>query len=123
VGQHTKGSKLSRQQASKTRRHQQDKATPARGTPKQQSDTSKRNQNFNQQPKATYGWLGKTLRVSDMLNAGEGKPTVAVADQNTPRRSWRPILEEPQPLSKLNKKSRRNTSVQNSAKRECECSE
>jgi hypothetical protein len=35
--------------------------------------------------KETYDWLKKTLRVSDSHKAGEGKPTVAVADLNTPR--------------------------------------
>jgi hypothetical protein len=41
---------------------------------------------FKQQQKKPIGWLEKTLRVSDMQHkAGEGKPTVAVADQNTPK--------------------------------------
>jgi hypothetical protein len=42
---------------------------------------------------------------------------VAVANLNTPRKH---VLEGPQPLNKLNNRSRRNTSDQNSARRESE---
>jgi len=73
-------------QHKQTRRHQQDKAAPAeehllsKAAPaKQGTRTSISNQ---RQP--TTGWE-KTLRVRGKLNAREGKPTVAVADQNTPR--------------------------------------